>query len=126
MTLPPPTCHYCSSESLFGGVHKYLNTFCCCCNFLNIAATRTVFTVLESLKSQQLNLLHSFSEKLLIEGSTGHLVHAVSLSTVLNRIMQSSINYTNYTYIMGKLEDLAAELFILFCKKLHIKGNSGN
>ncbi len=47
---------------------------------------------LENWKSQQLNLLHSFSEKLHIKGSAGHFVNAVSLSTVLNRIMQSSIN----------------------------------
>ena len=32
-----------------------LNTFSCCSNFLNIAAIWTVFTLLESLKSQQLN-----------------------------------------------------------------------
>ncbi len=101
-------CHHppAGSKSLFGCVHKYLNTFSCCCNFLNIAARWTVFTLLESLKSQQLNLLHTFSEKLHVKGSAGHFVNAVSLSLVLNRIMQSSINIAATQTILTSLESL--------------------
>ncbi len=36
--LPPPP-HTPVAARLFRRVHKYLNTFSCCCNFLNIAAT---------------------------------------------------------------------------------------
>ncbi len=64
-------------KSLFGCVHKYSDTFSCCCLFLNNAVTWTVFTSLESLKSQQLNLSHSLSEQLHIKGSAGHFVNAV-------------------------------------------------
>ena len=103
---PPPNYRHCGSKSLFGCVHKYLNTFSCCCNFLNIAATWTVFTSLESLKSQQLNLLHSFSEKLHVKGSAGHFVDAVRLSTALNRFMQSSINIEATQTILTLLESL--------------------
>ena len=111
----------------FWGVQKYLNTFSCCCNFLNIAATWTVFTLLESLKSQQLNLLHSFSEKLHIKGSTGHFVNAVNLSTVQNGIMPSSINIEATQTLLTSLESFlktAVELSTLLWMKLHIKGST--
>ncbi len=99
-----PTCRHHGSKSLFGKVHKYSNTFSCCCNFLNIAATWTVFTSLESLESQQLNLSHSLSEKLHIKGSAGHFVNAVNLSTVLNRIMQSILIPKVRTHIFISLQ----------------------
>ncbi len=64
------------------------------------------WTSLEILKSLQLNLLHSFSEKLHMKGSTGHFVNAVNLSTVLHRITQSSINIEATQTILTLLESL--------------------
>ena len=91
-------CHH-GSKSLFGCVHKYLDTFSCCCNFPNSAATWTVSTSLESLKSQQLNLLHSFLEKLHIKGhwpfcQCSYLVYCTKEHCAQ---LHSYWSYTNYT-----------------------------
>ncbi len=56
--------------------------------------------------SQQLNLLHSFSEKLHIKGSTGNSVNAVSLSTVLSRLIECSITIEATQTILTLLESL--------------------
>ncbi len=49
VALPPSSCHHRGSRSLFVGVHKHLDTFSCCCKFLNIAATWTVYSLLQKL-----------------------------------------------------------------------------
>ncbi len=70
--------------------------------------------IVGKLEVSAVELIHSFSKKLHIKGSAGHFVNAVSLSTVLNRILQSYINIEATQTILTslrKLKDFAVELF---------------